>query len=393
MQAKLGFHIAIYLINFSIMGKIIVLGAGMVGKAIAIDLSASHSVTAADIDMESLHFLSDNHPVAMLPANLMEEDRISEIVQDFDLVVSAVPGFMGYDTLRTVIEAGKNIVDISFMPEDYMDLNALAAKRGVTAITDCGVAPGMPNLIVGYHNEFMEIDRFEYVVGGLPKIKVYPFYYKAPFSPVDVVEEYIRPARFVEKGKRMEKPAMSEPEMVFFDKVGTLEAFYTDGLRSLLTNMQHIPNMKEKTLRYPGHIQLIQALKTAGFFSKDPVSINNTSIRPIDFTSSILIRDWKLNPNEPELTVMRINIEGMQEGEKRQVVYELYDEYDEKQKLASMARTTGFTATANAELILQKRFSGKGVFPLELVGMDEECFKFVMDYLAQRGVNYRINQY
>ncbi len=368
------------------MHKIIVLGAGMVGKAIAIDLAKKHKVSAADIDQESLSYLSENYQITPIGINLMEEERIHEVVRDFDLVVSAVPGFMGFDTLRTVIEAGKNIVDISFMPEDFMELNALAAKKGVTAITDCGVAPGMPNLIVGYHNELMEIDTFEYVVGGLPFVKVYPFYYKAPFSPVDVVEEYTRPARFVEKGKRMTKPAMSEPEMMFFDKVGTLEAFYTDGLRSLLANMSHIPNMKEKTLRYPGHIQLIQALKTAGFFDKEPITINNRAIRPIDFTSKVLIRDWKLSPDEPEFTVMRIRIDGKEEGEAKEIVYELYDVYDEKEKLSSMARTTGFTATANAELILTGHFGGKGVFPLELIGMDADCFHFVMNYLGERNI-------
>lgn len=361
----------------------------MVGKAIAIDLAKRHEVTAADIDQESLNFLSSKYGIRTVGVNLMEEDRISELVRDFDLVVSAVPGFMGYDTLRTVIAAGRNIVDISFMPEDYMDLNALAAKSGVTAITDCGVAPGMPNLIVGHYNETMEINHFEYVVGGLPKVKVYPFYYKAPFSPVDVVEEYTRPARYVEKGQQMIKPAMSEPELVFFEGVGTLEAFYTDGLRSLLTNMVHIPNMKEKTLRYPGHIQLVQALKTAGFFEKEPIMIHNTPVKPIDFTSSVLIRDWQLGPEEPEFTVMRIEIKGVQDGVEKTIKYELYDEYDEKEKLSSMARTTGFTATANAELVLQGKFSGNGVFPLELVGMDGDCFRFVMDYLAERNIHYR----
>ncbi len=368
--------------------RIIVLGAGMVGKAIAIDLSRSHDVTSADIDKDSLEYLSENYPVKTIGVNLMEEDKITRLVSGYDLVISAVPGFMGFDTLRTVIEAGKNIVDISFMPEDFMELNGLAAERGVTAITDCGIAPGMPNLIVGYHNEFMEIEHFEYTVGGLPRIKVYPFYYKAPFSPIDVVEEYTRPARYVEKGKAMVKPAMSEPELMFFDRVGTLEAFYTDGLRSLLKNMEHIPNMKEKTLRYPGHIQLIQALMTAGFFDKEPLTVNNTPIRPIDFTSKVLIRDWKLDPDEPEFTVMRIELTGREGGAKKKVTYELYDVYDQKEKLSSMARTTGFTATANAELIMGGHFTGKGVFPLELVGMDEECYDFVMNYLAERNVTF-----
>ena len=371
------------------MSKIVVLGAGMVGKAIAIDLSAKHEVTSADIDQDSLNYLSANYPIKTRGVNLMEEEQVKELVSECDLVVSAVPGFMGFDTLRTVIEAGKNIVDISFMSEDFMDLNALAARKGVTAITDCGVAPGVPNLIVGYHNEFMDIENFEYVVGGLPRIKIYPFYYKAPFSPIDVIEEYTRPARYVEKGQLLTKPAMSEPELMFFEKIGTLEAFYTDGLRSLLANMEHVPNMREKTLRYPGHIQLILALKTAGFFEKTPITINNTAIRPIDFTSKVLIDDWKLGREEPEFTVMRIEISGKQDGQYRKIVYDLYDEYDPVAKLSSMARTTGFTATACAELVLQGHFTGKGVFPPELLGMDPENFQFVMDYLAERKVNYQ----
>lgn len=371
------------------MSKIIVLGAGMIGKAIAIDLSENHDVTSADIDKKSLEFLKSNFGIKIQPVNFMEEESIIRLVSGFDLVISAVPGFMGYDLVRTVIDAGKNIVDISFMPEDYMDLNALAAEKGVTAITDCGVAPGMPNLIAGYLNEVMEISSLEYMVGGLPKVKVYPFYYKAPFSPVDVIEEYTRPARYIEKGKHMIKPAMSEPELLFFEKVGTLEAFYTDGLRSLLRNLSHIPDMKEKTLRYPGHINLIQALKTAGFFEKDPVTINNTAIRPIDFTSKVLIDDWKLDPGEQDFTVMRIKVQGLMDGKPHTIVYDLYDEFDEQSGLASMARTTGFTATAHAELILQGRFSGKGVFPPELIGMDEDSFEFVMDYLEERNVKYK----
>ncbi len=369
--------------------KIVVLGAGMIGKAIAIDLSENYAVTSADIDKKSLEFLSENYPVEGVAVNLMEEDAVGSLVKDFDLVVSAVPGFMGFDVLKTVIEAGKNIVDISFMPEDFMDLNALAAEKGVTAITDAGVAPGLPNLFAGRLNETMEITDFDYMVGGLPRVKVYPFYYKAPFSPIDVVEEYTRPARFIEKGKWMTKPAMSDPELVFFDKVGTLEAFYTDGLRSLLRNMDHVPNMREKTLRYPGHIQLIQALKTAGFFDEEPsVTVNNTAIRPIDFTSKVLIRDWQLNPDEPEFTVMRIEVRGKTGGVRHKIVYDLYDEYDHEKKISSMARTTGYTATANAGLILTGTFAGKGVFPLELIGMDQECFDFVMDYLEARNVKF-----
>ena len=372
--------------------RIVVLGAGLVGKAIAIDLAKSYKVTSADIDQKSLESLKGNYNIDTVNADLSTKDNITNLVKDFDLVISAVPGFMGYDVLQTVIEAGKNIVDISFMPEDFMELNNLANEKGVAAITDCGVAPGIPNLVAGYYNEVMDIENFEYYVGGLPKIREYPFYYKAPFSPIDVVEEYTRPARYVEKGQLITKPAMSNPELMFFENVGTLEAFDTDGLRSLLQNLHNIPNMKEKTLRFPGHIEIIKALKTVGFFDHDPVTINNTAIRPIDYTSKLLIKNWELKPGEPEFTVMRIIVEGKSEGQKKSIVYDLYDEYCKKEQLTSMARTTGFVATASAEMLLKGLFKGKGVFPLELIGKEERCFNFIFNYQEERNINYKVTE-
>ncbi len=374
--------------NFSDMKKIVVLGAGMVGKAIAVDLCKQHKVTSVDIDSESLASLSDNYPVKTINCDLKDSTALKKIIEDFDFIISAVPGFMGYKTLQTVIEAGKNVVDISFMPEDFMDLKTLAESKGVTAIVDCGVAPGMPNLIAGYYNKQMKIQSFEYVVGGLPKAKKYPFFYKAPFSPIDVIEEYTRPARYKENGKVLVKPAMSDVEMIDFDKVGTLEAFFTDGLRSLLTTLDNIPNMKEKTLRYPGHISLVKALEKSGFFSKTPVVIDDTAIRPIDFTSKVLIKNWELSPDEHEFTVMRVTIEGSKEGEKKRIVYDLYDEYETVTSLSSMARTTGFTATACAELLVENKFNEKGVFPLELIGSNENSFHFIMNYLKERKIFY-----
>ncbi len=373
--------------------KILVLGAGHVGKAIAIDLAGKHKVTTADIDHKSLEYLSAGYQIETVKINfIMTRDEIKNLVKDYDLIVSAVPGFMGFEILRSIIEAGKDIVDISFMPEDFMELNDLAIRNGVTAITDCGVAPGMPNLVAGYYNERMEIDNFEYYVGGLPKIREYPFYYKAPFSPIDVIEEYIRPARYKENGKVVTKPAMSDPELMFFDDVGTLEAFFTDGLRSLLQNLPNVPNMKEKTLRYPGHIDIIKVLKAAGFLDHDPVTIYNTGIRPIDFTGKLLVKGWELKPNEPEFTVMRIIVEGKKNNMNQSIIYYLYDEYDDKEKLSSMARTTGFVATACAELIFEDLFSRKGVFPLEIIGKDEKCFKYVMQYQEERNIKYKITK-
>jgi saccharopine dehydrogenase-like NADP-dependent oxidoreductase len=258
---------------------------------------------------------------------------------------------------------------------------------------DCGVAPGMPNFIVGYHNEKMKIDEVEYMVGGLPKIRTFPFEYKAPFSPCDVIEEYTRPARFVENGRLVVKPAMSDAEYVDFESLGTLEAFNTDGLRSLVTTMKNIPSMKEKTLRYPGHIQLIKSLQAAGFFGKEPVVLDGTSILPFDFTSQILFKAWKPGAEEPEFTVMRVLLRGTENGVKKEIRYDLYDAFDPVEKISSMARTTGFTATGTAEMILSGLFTEKGVFPPELVGKQPGCFEFILNYLRERKVEYKVTEH
>ncbi len=248
----------------------------------------------------------------------------------------------------------------------------------------------MPNYILGYHSTGMNIEEAEIMVGGLPKIRTLPFEYKAPFSPCDVIEEYIRPARYVENGHIVIKPAMSDAEYVHFDGIGTLEAFNTDGLRSLIFTMRQIPCMKEKTLRYPGHIQLIGALRDAGFFDKNSINVNGVPVVPFDLTSRILFNAWKPDAEEPEFTVMRVKIKGKEENIAKEILYELYDEYDHKEKMSSMARTTGFTASATAEMILDGLFSEKGIFPPELVGKNRACFEFIISYLKGRNVHFKV---
>jgi saccharopine dehydrogenase-like NADP-dependent oxidoreductase len=309
-------------------------------------------------------------------------------IADRDLVISAVPGFLGFETLRTIVDGARNVVDISFCPENTLELDRLAKRRGVTALVDMGVAPGMDHVFLGHHDESMKIDSFECLVGGLPKNRKWPFAYKAPFSPVDVIEEYTRPARYLENGHMVTKPALSDPELVEFDRVGTLEAFNTDGLRTLLATMPHIPNMKEKTLRYPGHLRLIQALKESGFFKREKIRVGDAEVSPMEFTSKVLIDEWTLAPGEEELTIMRVTIEGEEAGSVKAHVYDLYDEYDEETDVSSMARTTGYTCTAAAELILGGLFTRKGVFPPELVGKQRPCFDHMLAYLAVRGVTY-----
>lgn len=370
-----------------IMSKIIVLGAGMVGRTMAADLAKKHQVTSVDISEDSLNKLTGKG-INILKFDLGDDLKIKKLVEGYDMVLSAVPGFMGYKTLQAIIEAGKNVVDISFFPENSLELDIHAKNKNVTAIVDCGVAPGMDNIILGYYNEKMKLTDFECLVGGLPKVKKWPFYYKAPFSPVDVIEEYTRPARYIENGKEIVKPALSDIEHIEMENVGTLESFNSDGLRSIIYTMSHIPNMKEKTLRYPGHVEKIMALRDSGFFGKEPVTLNGREIIPLEFTSRILFNEWKLKDGEEEITVMRVTLTGMENNVKKKIVYSLYDEYNSETKASSMSRTTGYTATAAVNLVLEGKFSEKGIFPPELIGKHEICFNFILDYLKERGVVY-----
>ena len=358
----------------------------MVGRAMAIDLAAKYQVTSFDVSENALQLLAQkNNLIKTIKTDLCNYNNYNSMLDEFDFVICAVPGFMGYKALEAIINAQKNVVDISFFPENALNLDALAKEKQVTAIVDCGVAPGMSNLILGYHNERMKITGFECMVGGLPKKRVYPFEYKAPFSPIDVLEEYTRPARYVENSHIVTKPALSDAELIDFENVGTLESFNTDGLRSILFTMGHIPNMKEKTLRYPGHIDLMKGLIKAGFLNTTPVNFKGQQISPMEFTSSLLFDQWKLGENEAEFTLMQIKISDTE----KTICYDLYDEYDVATQTSSMSRTTGYTCTAALNMLIENLFTSKGVFPPELVGKDEACFNFILNYLKERNIEYR----
>ena len=371
------------------MTKIIVLGAGMVGSAIAVDLSKTFKVKVADVDAVKLKRLKKYHNLETVQTDLFIPENIKHVIRDSDLVVCAVPGFMGFDTIKTVIEQSKNLVDISFFSEDPFKLDKLAKKKNVTAIVDCGVAPGLSSIILGYHNKRMNIKSFECYVGGLPKKRKLPYQYKAPFSPVDVIEEYTRPARFIRNSKLVIKPALSDIELIEFEKAGALEAFNTDGLRTLIKTM-NIPNMIEKTLRYPGHIDNIKLLKETGFFNEKLVELKDgKKVRPLDLTVKLLFPLWKLKVNEREFTILRVIIEGQRN---KKIIYDLYDEFDVSTKTSSMARTTGYTCTAAVNLVAKNIYTKKGISPPEFLGENKACFDYILSHLKKRNINPRIEE-
>ncbi|MFZ2873964.1 MAG: saccharopine dehydrogenase C-terminal domain-containing protein [Phycisphaerales bacterium] len=374
------------------MARATVLGAGMVGSVIAADLAAQgFSVTVADRSEGNLAkaVARGAGRVKGVRADLSDASTLRGLSLETDLVVGALSSRLGFAALSAVIDAGKNYCDISFMAEDFQELDARARERGVTVVTDCGVAPGMSHILSAHGATMLdECNEIEIYVGGLPRERRWPFDYKAAFAPSDVIEEYVRPARLVEHGRVVVRPALSEPELMDFEGVGTLEAFNTDGLRSLTTSLA-VPFMKEKTLRYPGHIELMRVMRETGLFSQNEVEVAGVRVRPLDVTSALLFPKWTYQPGEADLTVMRVSATGTRGGSRATHRWDMLDFYDPATSATSMSRTTAFPCAIVAGLIASGRFERPGVNPPERLA---EAPGLVAEILAQheaRGVRYR----
>ena len=214
--------------------KIAVIGGGMIGSFIAEELCNDFEVTVIDNNKSTLNQIEkQNHRISAINFDA-KNGKIEDIIANYDLAVNCLPGFMGFEMLKKIIQCKVSCVDISFMPENCLELSELALKNDCVIIPDAGVAPGLSNLIIGNIVANNEIEEIQTMVGGLPKKKNPPWNYKAPFSPIDVIEEYTRPARIRVDGKTEIREALSKKQRLEVEGVGELEAFLTDGLRTLL---------------------------------------------------------------------------------------------------------------------------------------------------------------
>ncbi|HOJ26973.1 MAG: saccharopine dehydrogenase NADP-binding domain-containing protein [Candidatus Saccharicenans sp.] len=367
--------------------KIVVLGAGLVGKAMALDLASEpeFDLTSVDLKQEALAELAAAG-IKVIGQDISQSEATKDLVSGYDLVINAVPGYLGFKSLKACLEAGRKVVDISFFPENPFELDSLAKEQKLTAAVDCGVAPGLSNMLAGYG--LSQLDKASSVtiyVGGLPVIRKWPFEYNAVFSPVDVIEEYLRPARCLENGQLVIKPALSEPEFLEFEKLGTLEAFITDGLRTMIETLT-VPEMVEKTLRYPGHREKMLALRQAGFFSEQPVEIAGQKVRPVDLSAKILFPRLNIEAGEEDLTILRVVVSGEKDGQPLRLTYDLFDRFDRKSGIHSMARTTGYTATAVARAVARGLIKKTGIIAPEFLGLEPEVFNFIRKELLNREI-------
>lgn len=376
------------------MKSILVLGGGLVGRPIALDLRLSDGfdVTVADYADASLHKLQSDG-VKTVKADLSDSKVVEQLAQQFDMFVNAVPGSIGFKTLEVLVRSGKPVVDIAFYADDPRQLDSIARKFGSRVICDMGVAPGMSHLLCGYAASKLSIvHELRILVGGLPLERSLPWQYKAVFSPSDVIEEYTRPARLVRHGQIVVKEALSESELIDFEGIGTLEAFNSDGLRTLAYTLK-AENMVEKTLRYPGHIDAIKILLDSGFFSTKPITIGWQQVIPLQITCALLFEQWKLQPGEADLTVMRVEASGKApDGSSKYMRWDLLDRYDHTHGIHSMARTTGYAATAAVRLLAEQLCCEPGIHMPEQIGANEQIVRFMLSDMEKRGIYYHYSE-
>ncbi|PYQ32547.1 MAG: saccharopine dehydrogenase [Acidobacteria bacterium] len=371
--------------------RISILGAGLIGRVIARELASEEGaqVSVFDADPDALDRVARETHATILRTDLSRPGAVSDAVSDADCVVGALPGALGSTMLRSVIEAGKPIADISFSREDPLQFEALARERGSTAVVDCGVSPGLSNFFIGRAaRDFNEVDEACIYVGGLPFARAWPFEYGIVFSVADVIEEYVRPARVMEEGKLVTRPALSEIERIEVPGIGTLEAFLTDGLRTLLRTVP-ARTMKEKTLRYPGHAGRIEILRETGFFEQSPLELRGgVRVAPRDVAEQLLARSWKLADDAEEFTYLKVTVTGRKLDRTLRTSFELLDRTHRATGTTSMARTTAFPCVVIARMLARGEYRDPGVRPLEMLAANREAAARFELGLTARGVRW-----
>jgi lysine 6-dehydrogenase len=370
--------------------KVIVLGCGKIGAIIGREFARclpGSKVTMADIDEARAREAASRIPGAgWTTIDTADHQALLGKIRGHDLTLGALPGDYGYAALKASVEAGVDMLDVSFTPEDPSQLDGAAKERGVTVVPDCGVAPGLSNILVGYGASRLDTVEKAYVmVGGIPEEPVPPLGYTITWSAEGLIDEYVRDVSIVEGGEIVEVPALSGLEKIEFPGVGTLEAFYTDGLRTLAKSLPGVDEMWEKTLRYPGHVEKVKLLKDLGFFSDDPVKVKGEPVSPRLATARLLERSLWM-PEVGDLLAMQIMVHGKAAGEERGYVFRVLDRYDHEGKVSAMARTTGYTAAIVAGMLAEGKIGEKGVLPPEKLGMDQGFTQNLLSELRKRSI-------
>ena len=350
--------------------RIVVFGGGMQGRVIAKNLAArteQPEVIIADInDVAGL-----NGGIKSIKANVLNKKEVAEAVKGTDAAVLAVPSSIAHDALRNLIETGIAIVDVSFTPDPPLSLNSEAVKTGSCVVVDCGVAPGLSHLLVGKaYAELGGLDNVRILVGGMAQNPPPAFHHAVYFNASDLLAEYVRPARARINGKDVAPNPFDATIETYQDhEAGRLDAFLSDGLRSLLDSYPDVPEMVERTLRLDGHMKTMRTLNELGLFDDDAIHATAKKLGTKYAAEKF-----------PDFLLMVVEAT---RGDKT-LAWRLMDRHTNKE--SAMSRTTGYTTAAMAMVLARKQFTTPGVFAPEKVGEVEGIAQIIIDDLKEHGV-------
>jgi lysine 6-dehydrogenase len=377
--------------------KMLVLGAGLQGSACAFDLLQNpdvKEVRLADIRIQSVEpFLAPYSGKRLLPTmvDVRDEDAVAALMRESDAVMSALPYYLNYDMAVCAVDAGVHFCDLGGNTEIVFKQKTLhdrAVGSKVSVIPDCGLAPGMVNILA--EHGIRQLDAVEAVriyVGGLPQHPEPPLNYQIVYSLEGVLDYYTTLSWVIRGGKRARVKALSERESVEFPTpIGTLEAFHTAGGLSTMAFRYEgrIPTMEYKTLRYPGHAALMESIRELGLLDLDPVEVKGHQIVPRDaFIATVGPKLRK--PNGQDLVALRVVVQGTKGGKPKTLGWELLDYYDAAQGISAMERTTGYSLAITGVMQARGDVTGPGVLtPDEAM----PAAKYIAE-LGKRGINIR----
>lgn len=352
------------------------LGGGLQGSACAYDLlqnSEVSKVVVADLTVDHLppflQNLRSDGRLQVVQADARDSDRLRQLLADADSCLNALPYYFNLEVATLAVSAGVHYADLggnTAIVFQQLQLDEIARAHNTSAIPDCGLAPGMVNVLAAEGiRQLDEADSVKIRVGGLPQNPLPPLKYQIVYSLHGVLDYYTTPSWVVRDGEPRQVEALSEIEPVMFpDPVGELEAFHTAGGLSTMpwTYQGKVRNMEYKTLRYPGHADIMRAIRSLGMLDLAPVNVKGQSVVPRDVF--IAAAEPRLrNPEARDLVALRVEVEGRKAGQPQRVVYDLLDYADEAHGISAMERTTGFSLSITGQLQVQGKSRSPGVFP------------------------------
>lgn len=378
--------------------RMLVLGAGLQGSACTYDLLNSDGVSRvrlADQQTDRLPpFLqpyADDDRLELVRIDARDADSVRRAMQGVDACMNALPYYFNLDITRLAIEAGIHYCDLggnTAIVFDQLKMDEEAAQKGLSVIPDCGLAPGMVNILSAKGIESMDrADSVKIRVGGLPQDPQPPLNYQIVYSIEGVLDYYTTKSWVVRDGKAVEVDALTEIEPVPFpEPVGTLEAFHTaGGLSTMPWNWQgRVRTMEYKTLRYPGHAEIMRAIRDLGLLELEPINVKGTSVVPRDVFIAV-VEPRLRKPQSRDFVAMRVEVEGEKDGRPHRLQWDLVDRRDEAHGISAMERTTGFSLSITGQTQVRGETRVKGVKTPDLA-MPADLY---ISALRQRGIEIR----